>query len=768
MPTNKEASQRLIDAREKANMTQRDLAKNLSISQAKVSRYESDPGAMPANLLVRWCTTLGVGMEQLLAQDQYAELEVNPGQPYADFHQSLEGAAYYIENQAPDWLPEICESDNGQDVVLPSKDDLLAEIQRLSQKPNVMMAGGFDTGKSFIANTLMGQEVLPVSYQPATKLVIVVRHIDDRPSAHNEEVYFLKESIWTDKVIDVAALDNREAIDGNLVQSGPTELLQKYAAHSRDADEAGRDGSPEGSQVAEIHTAVVYLDAPILRACNIIDIPGFADQLDSEDEEKAVSALPYAHVVLYASRIKGHLSANDHIRISEILRQLVAPEAEADDFPALGNFFIIGSQADRSVSDEDVAAIQQKGIRRLYTYLESAAIEKRRKSQLGGQLSEEALLRQWFPFWAENVNRSRPLVEQLESILGELYPQVHTTQASAELIEVRKQAEQRSSNAAAEYSLIAQDTDASIRKLEAHEKATSQLLDELENNKESDKILSLIEELKNDSRDSIKGKIDYRLGERYIKKLIERNFESKSEAKKNAHILVLEEIQSSVEEVLEEKSEVLTKEVDKYLGRIEQRFEYEDNDGTRVKIPFDVGASFAGGIAGAGALGALAFWAAQMGPLGGYILVAKGVGALAAMGFATSGTAATIAAVSAMGGPIVLGLGVGAIVGLTTWRLLSKSWEGRLARKIRSHFKEKEAKKKILARVDAYWEDTTTAFKKGVDSIKSDLKAHQKKLKDSRENKQEAQRLADLYQEAHTYYKAIPLPESKALAVNQR
>jgi len=746
-------------------MTQRDLAKNLGIGQTMVSRYEKDPGAMQADLLHRWITVVGLTMDELYSTEQPSDLKVDPGNPYADFHQSLNGARYYIENQAPQELPALTSQNNGQKretaELLPSKEDLVDEIERLAQKPNVMMAGEFDTGKSFIANSLMGKTVLPVAYQPATEVIIVARHLDDRPAGLNQEAYFLKEDIWKNSVLDVSQLDSTKAIKENEVHSGPTDFLKTYAVRLDKEDRKAR-----GKQAQEIHTAVVYVDAPILKACNIIDLPGFSDEPDSEDESKAFSALPYAHIILYASRIKGHLSATENIRIGHILRQLVAPEDESNEFPALGNFFIVASHADRSVSDSDVETIRIKSIERLHAHLDTSGIIRRRQKQLGGKVTEDALRTQWFPFWAENTQRSEPLVEALGKFLGETYPVFHIRNASKELTEVRKEAAEHASQASRTYGHAAESSADSMKRLRQMEKEASKVLRELETGKGAEKIVELIESLRADSKKDIKGKIKYRLGEDYLANFVKDNFTDKSEAKEQASALVLEEIHSKVEDVLEEKGEELARNIESYLDKIDQRFDtVRDYDG-KLNIPFNTVASFAGGVAGAGAMGALAFWAAQMGPLGGYILVSKGVAALAAMGFATGGTAATVAAVSAMGGPVVLALGVGAAVGLVTWRLMSTSWEERLARKLRSHFKEKNLKKKILEQVDQYWDDTNGAFKAGVEGIKDDVKLYRKKIITVQEDKEMAQKLAEDYDVAHIFYKAIPLVQPEQVIVD--
>lgn len=60
-------------------------------------------------------------------------------------------------------------------------------------------------------------------------------------------------------------------------------------------------------------------------------------------------------------------------------------------------------------------------------------------------------------------------------------------------------------------------------------------------------------------------------------------------------------------------------------------------------------------------LGGLGLWAATVGNLGGYILVAKGVSLLSALGISVGGTAAAASFVAAIGGPITIGIALAAL-----------------------------------------------------------------------------------------------------------
>ena len=105
-----------------------------------------------------------------------------------------------------------------------------------------------------------------------------------------------------------------------------------------------------------------------------------------------------------------------------------------------------------------------------------------------------------------------------------------------------------------------------------------------------------------------------------------------------------------------------------------------DAEAASLEGSLDVRAAFYASLAGSAVAGGLGMWAAGMGNLGGYILVAKGVSILATLGIAVpGGTAGAVAAVAAIGGPVVLGGALAVAAGLGTWKLTGDNKGERIA-----------------------------------------------------------------------------------------
>lgn len=123
-----------------------------------------------------------------------------------------------------------------------------------------------------MANALLGSKNLPVGYQPATRVITFVRHVEDRPEWCQQDVLIFDEDFWLkdekgQQIIDLLLLDDQERCEKYCIQAGSFDTLQKYGVHGEYEDIAA-------------HAAVVYIDSPLLQACNLIDLPGFSDQLD--------------------------------------------------------------------------------------------------------------------------------------------------------------------------------------------------------------------------------------------------------------------------------------------------------------------------------------------------------------------------------------------------------------------------------------------------------------------------------------------------------
>ena len=179
---------------------------------------------------------------------------------------------------------------------------------------------------------------------------------------------------------------------------------------------------------------------------------------------------------------------------------------------------------------------------------------------------------------------------------------------------------------------------------------------------------------------------------------------------------------------MEKTTEKFKDTMDEYLIETQKTLELTNSsDNINIDLDFDFKSAFIGGLAGAATLGGLDFWASTLGNLGAYILVAKGVSVLSALGISIAGGTATATAfVASIGGPITLGIAAALLVGVAIWSIFSDSWKKKIAKKIIDEFKKHVAK--YDEAITQYWIDTENGFDIAKDKMEEEWQNYIKNL----------------------------------------
>ena len=119
----------LCGTRERAGLSQAELATILELSQAQVSRYEQDPGAIPTELLSRWAKALGTDIQTLIAGAIPLPPPIDAGDPYLQLRRDLNLLEQYVTDSSPDEALNIPNRP-------PTPNDVIKQIHRYRQKPN--------------------------------------------------------------------------------------------------------------------------------------------------------------------------------------------------------------------------------------------------------------------------------------------------------------------------------------------------------------------------------------------------------------------------------------------------------------------------------------------------------------------------------------------------------------------------------------------------------------------------------------------------------
>ena len=705
--------------REQQGMSQEEVASRLRISVDNVRLGEKFPAKVSMGLAMKWLQVLGVDLATAMSEETPPLPGIEPGFPYAELYRRLNLLNQYINE-----TPPLDKFEFPTNPKLPLPHDVLTQIQDYYQKPNVVLTGGFDTGKSHLANSLLGSKNLPESYQPATKLITIIRHLGNRPHWFNSDVWIIDEDFWLDKhdkhTIDLKLLDNRKHCEKHRLYSGSFDILEKYGVHKYDNNKTEIAG----------HTAIVYLDSPLLKACNLIDLPGYSDQPDeiSKDVDKANSATQIADILIYTSLAKGHINGQDMDRLTNLLRLLPTPENECQNFPTLGNLFIVATHAEPSISNTALPNILNDASTRLYNRLDETAIQRRREAT-NREIILDDVRKQFFTFWTERPDRCQRLFDELTKLLTEYFPESIQCRVDREINAIKNDNKKQYAEQVEQYQQTLANIEESrnlLKEAEANEPARQKDMQQKRNY-----VRKRIKELGEDTKKAFQKYAESIINVNSIEQTIRKKYNNKKEAQEYVAGYLVDLLQSNLESSISTNSEKLKAEIDDYLEGYPE-LKLTTKDGIKVSIPFDTKGAFLGGIAGLGAYGALAAWAAGLGNLGGYILVAKLVSLLSALGISIGGgTAAVISFIAVIGGPIVLGIALAAGLASLIFGLFGEAWQSRLAKQIVKYFEEQDICGKLLTGNKQYWQDTATAFDQGAEAVETAWKEnleHQREL----------------------------------------
>ncbi|MDR2945700.1 MAG: dynamin family protein [Candidatus Adiutrix sp.] len=213
-----------------------------------------------------------------------------------------------------------------------AKKDFSSILARSLVKPRIAFMGMSDTGKSTLINCLLGAEKLPAEWTPTTAIVVYIKHRDDRPD-------FIKDTCWVfkmeseDKPFDLTCLEEESRCSPLCVGKGDADILRDYGV---------RDGT---KNTDEIVAAVLYLDSPILKDVDLVDLPGFGTGDRAADDFAADRIGEYADVLIYLSRSNGFMSGQELTALRMGIQSLRYYESKENDIPPLGNLFVVASQA---------------------------------------------------------------------------------------------------------------------------------------------------------------------------------------------------------------------------------------------------------------------------------------------------------------------------------------------------------------------------------------------------------------------------------------
>lgn len=715
-------------------MSQQELAEIMGVSSDQISRWEQLEDVsenIPARPLHRLSNYLGISMEDLMnwSPEESSNLfQTGFGDPLAEHTKR----AAILENHVGGRLRELVEESrrDGMTSTLDLADQLRLVQSEVLHRPLIALVGAFDSGKSSMANIMLDANTIPVAWQPLTAAPVLLRHQERRPSAlpPDDRVFLI---FPHDRAAKPTQFEFRRIDD-------PDYMARWHIEPANDKDL--REYTTRQSRMSREERAVSVLilsDAPVLRYCDIVDTPGFdaglEDGLSDQDAETAESVTREADGFILMSKMNGFLAGQDIMRLNDLLRRPVPLYGSNNTPIPLGHVLVVATQADidplgvtvmlDAAADRVFGAIRRDGTRGP-SQLARVAFEYC-EAEYKRSLTYTDFRSRLVPFSTKRVDLQRDLRSQLQ--IGLLDPIISLfAKRQDEIVgRFKSHASEVLANEIRRYEAVMHERQETQKQLD-HAKATRDS-NRARLRAERDDVIHVIDAV----RESNVSSFSAWWSRTITPENVEREIRQRGYGRKEAQEYIGQNlIDLAKDEVISTLNDGMSKHVGPKLDSFFDSYkEYALKDlsiGTfgSETIPFDFQGAVAGGLASAAVLGGLAIWASTFGSLGWYVLAAKGVSLLAALGISVGGTAAGISAIAALGGPILWAVGLAVLAGILIWSLFGKSWQRRLAEKVCDVLNEKELRGSIIGDMNRFWNDTKDGVMHVVQHLENRIDEH--------------------------------------------
>ena len=276
----------------KLKYTREQFAEILNISLEQLDSMETS-GEVGIDVILKIAKVTGMDYNSILGYKKETAEPVEPNDVWKNIDFTKKSLYEYIK-QAIDKLNLT--DDYKKNYIY----DLQDGIERLSVKPRVIIVGRSDTGKSTLINAIIGMQKMPTSWTPTTAIAVYIKHIDDKPDymSPDEDTWIFADSISGEQMWDASRLKDEKYCNNWKIASGNIDILTSYGI---------RQGE---NHAVNAGSAVVFVDAPVLKNCDIVDLPGYGTEKE-KDDIITNNIATQANILIYLSQANGFMRAED-------------------------------------------------------------------------------------------------------------------------------------------------------------------------------------------------------------------------------------------------------------------------------------------------------------------------------------------------------------------------------------------------------------------------------------------------------------------------
>lgn len=705
----------LVSKRELSGLSQREVAARSEVygmgktlDQKTVSRIEQRPISADAMKIAGYLSAVGVHPRQyydLLSELTYKkdgelmilEKENNIPEQFSTALNKIAETKSMVANLTYSSLQSLKLSSSFEET------EVL--LKGLKKKPVIGFFGRFDVGKSTLINTVINNNVLPVKYTPATCLVNLVVHIEDRPSSISGTVALFK------KGFSPYMMHDKNHVEGYLVEQGDASVLYRLGVHSYD-----------GAPANEAYVAMVFSNADILRHVWLLDTPGDLNSEDGGDTEKALGSVEIADGIVFISSHMGFLNENDLSLAVNIIRQ--RPPKKQNE--PIRHLLFVQSHCHSEIGNEEVLEVGRLTFKRIRKQLDDLLFNPWKD---GGYIksipSEEELTAKVQPFWRENKDFRIQTLKRINEMTEYLVTH-HEKVVKNNIDRVVDQLGRILHNAVDVLESGKKDMEERRRAIE--EQVVQFRYKEEKLVEEFEKLIGSCRSRKISDMNSMNDYFKRKTSEEHLTDIIKETYDDKKTAQEGIGNYVGQLLTVKLESILRESGKSISDEVEKLLGEWQEAVPsvQKTSVGSIDNVSaFDSNAAFTSGLIGLSTLGAMSLYvsSAIASNLGAYILVAHVAGWLTSLGLVGSVTTVT-SFVAAIGGPITIGIGLAAAVGSLAYRLIGGSWQKRLAKQVATQIRKKNLWSQIEKTINEFWDNTEEAVSAGLSGVRVETRKH--------------------------------------------
>ena len=681
---------RLREYREEVlKISQTDLAKRIGEDVSQISRWEKS-GKPPIEAILKIVSEFEIGtVDELVRYKQSGPKPIVISGNWEKTKFTKENIMIVLEEA----LKNMNLSKEKIALYLEEMQIIVSNIK----KPMLAFIGRSDAGKTSLINVLLETVVLLAKPTPMTAIAVYIKHISDKPS-HIKDTVCIFQDPYNKELWNESKLHDAEYCRRWKEAEGSLDVLELYGT---------REGAKFDAKI--IRAAVVFLNAPILEVCDIMDLPGYGTD-EKNDDVIAYRAAAKADIAVYLAAANAFMRPEDFPFIKSQMKDLPTWERKGrNNLPPLGNLFIIASYADVFNDKKNLENVLKSGCERLWKSLPDSPWSFR--AEVSGyeykERGKNELLDRFFTFSIKNPKHCEQFFKELKKTL-EVLPTIFNTIIEERIKAYAEEKQLKLDTDIKNLENADEEHEQNIQILKSIDEGNPFRLQENDNKKnEIREIISLMKEENISEFDDIYQQLTN--ADAIAKRMDEEKVANRNYA--------IEGFASRLQSLIQEKTETIasTKLVN-VIGKIEEYVTFYGESAlapfnkSRININFDAQEIYTKHMMSKGlfaGLGVLGLGAAGLG-----VLTLASVGAKVAI-------AAVVGKVvlSAVFPPILIVGGVLALAGALFGILSGYTWQQKVAKKIAKSFEDSRFGEVSREGIKNFWASIADSFEQAANGL---------------------------------------------------